>query len=95
MSDAESRAAKRLKVLKTGKVVFNNSLSVLTCTVRDLSDTGAKLVFGDAAFDMPDDIRLIFPQDNTMRDAKVMWRKGSSVGIHFTSELRRAPARKL
>jgi hypothetical protein len=94
MTEAESRTNKRLKVLKTGKIIFNNSLSVMSCTIRDLSDTGAKLIFGETATNLPDDFRLIFTQDNTMRDVKVMWRKGETVGVHFTSEPRRAPARK-
>jgi hypothetical protein len=95
MADAESRSARRLKVLKTGKVVFNNSASVLSCTVRDLSETGAKLVFGEALADLPDDFKLVFPQDNSSREAKVMWRKGATIGVQFTSESKRAPPRKI
>ncbi len=94
MTQDESRAAKRLKVLKTGKVIFNKNLAVINCTVRDLSETGAKLVFGDASVVVPDEIKLVLQQDNTVREAKVMWRKGEAIGVHFTSEARRAPPRK-
>jgi hypothetical protein len=94
VTDTESRAARRLKVLKTGKAVFNNGASVLSCTVRDLSETGAKLLFGEPLSNLPENFRLIFPQDNTSREARVMWRKGVSIGVQFTSDVKRAPPRK-
>ncbi len=93
MTQAESRVAKRLRVLKTGKIIVNKSLAVVDCTVRDLSDTGAKLVCAKSG-EVPDEFRIVLIQDNTIRDAVVMWRKGEQLGIKFTSEAARAPPRK-
>lgn len=39
----ERRRSFRRKVLKPGRIVFNGGFSVITCTLRDLSEHGAKL----------------------------------------------------
>ena len=93
MTDTESRVAKRLRVLKSAKLIFNNNQSIIDCGVRDMSTTGAKLNCARAT-DVPDDVRFLLNQDNTIRDARVMWRRGEMLGIHFTSDAARAPARK-
>ena len=93
MTDTESRTAKRLRVLKSAKLIFNNNQSVIDCGVRDLSATGAKLNCARSS-DVPDEVRFMMIQDNTIRDARVMWRRGEQLGVHFTSDAVRAPARK-
>jgi hypothetical protein len=93
MTESNSRVAQRLRVLKSAKAVFNHSSSVVDCTVRDMSETGARLVFKNAST-VPDDFRFLLTQENTIRDAKVMWRKGELVGIKFLSDAVRAPPRK-
>jgi hypothetical protein len=42
---SDLRAAKRMRSLVGGKVVFNGRHSTLDCTLRDLSARGAKLYF--------------------------------------------------
>jgi hypothetical protein len=58
-----------------------------------MSETGAKISCAHPAA-IPAECCLVSLTDNTMRDAKVMWRKGDLLGLHFTSEARRAPPRK-
>jgi hypothetical protein len=43
---AERREHYRRKVLLAGKVAFNNGWGALDCTVRDLSEGGAKIRIG-------------------------------------------------
>lgn len=74
-------------------MLFPNSLSAIDCTIRDLSQTGAKIVCADPAV-VPDEFRLVVLVDMVMRDVKVAWRKPDQIGVHFTSEPRRAPPRK-
>jgi hypothetical protein len=93
-SASEQRVAKRQRVLKTGKILMPNNMSVIDCTVRDLSTTGARLICHDQAA-VPNAFRLVTPADNLMRDAEVKWRRGEEIGIRFTGEPRRAPPRKL
>jgi hypothetical protein len=89
----ELRIARRQKVLKTGKILAPGNLAVVDCTVRDMSETGARLAVGDQMA-TPNEFRLVVPTDNIMRDAKVVWRRANLIGITFTSEARRAPPRK-
>jgi hypothetical protein len=93
MTDDEHRIAKRHKVLKSAKLIFDKNKAVFDCSVKDISATGAKLLV-KSSFSIPDDVRFLLTQDNTIRDAKVVWRKGDQIGVHFLSDAVRAPARK-
>ena len=89
----EQRIARRQRVLKEGKILLAKSLSIIDCTIRDLSETGARPICGDQAA-IPSEFRLVTKADNLMRDAKVQWRRGGELGVLFTSEPRKAPLRK-
>ncbi|MBC8035902.1 MAG: PilZ domain-containing protein [Rhizobiales bacterium] len=93
MTTIEHRIAKRLKVLKDGKIVTLNFQSVVDCCVRDISATGAKIRCHDQAA-VPTEFRLMLPGDNTIRDARVVWRRQELLGVLFTSSPRPAPPRK-
>lgn len=93
MDDTNRRRAPRNRVLKDGKIILAGSWSVVDCTVRDWSATGARLRCRDQAA-VPNDFRLVLPSDNSMRDAHVVWRRDDDIGVTFTSESRRAPPRK-
>ncbi|MGH6830219.1 MAG: PilZ domain-containing protein [Methylocella sp.] len=90
----DHRAAGRQRALKQGKILFLNNLSIVDCTIRDLSPAGCKISCGDT-LSVPSEFRLVTVNDNLIRNAKVMWRRGGQIGIQFTSEARRAPPRKL
>ncbi len=87
------RKSTRLRVLKGAKIVPLATWSLTDCTVRDLSETGAKLRCTDAA-KVPDEFRFLLPTENTIQKAKVVWREGDIMGIEFTGEKLRAPPRK-
>ena len=89
----EQRIARRLRVLKQGKILTANNMSIIDCTVRDMSATGAKIICGDQAA-VPNEFRLVTPVDNLLRDVHVKWRRGDQIGVHFVGEARRAPPRK-
>jgi PilZ domain len=93
MADNDNRIARRQRVLKTAKLVSKDYNTVIDCAVKDLSETGAKLKVGSQA-SVTNDMLFVLPIDNTMRDFKVVWRKDDLVGIHFTSDIRKAPMRK-
>ncbi len=87
-----ARIAPRRKVLKGAKIVMDNWTNI-DCQIRDVSETGAKLIC-EGALGLPDVFRLLQQSENTVRDAKVVWRKSQSLGIVFTSEAKKAPVRK-
>jgi PilZ domain len=94
VTEDNKRATARLRVLKGCKIVAMDRWSIVDCTVRDLSETGAKLICKDPA-SVADEIRFLLPAENTIRNARVMWRREDMLGIEFTSEKTRAPVRKL
>ena len=87
-----ARIAPRRKVLKAAKIVMDNWTNI-DCQIRDVSETGAKIIC-DSALNTPDEFRLVQLTENTIRGAKVIWRKPQSLGITFTSEPQKAPVRK-
>lgn len=91
--DDNKRGARRARVLKQGKILLPNNMTPIDCTVRDLSETGAKLILADPAA-IPGEFRLVFAADRMMRDVVVMWRRAEALGVRFTSEPRKAPLLK-
>ncbi len=80
-SDAEHRTAPPRRTLKSGQVIFNQRQSVLDCTVRDLSVTGAKLRFATSA-GIPETFELDISGE-PRRNCRVVWRRGTDVGVTF------------
>ena len=56
--DTNNRETQRQRVLKQGKMLLPNNMSMIDCTVRDLSDTGAKLLCSDPGA-IPNEFRLV------------------------------------
>jgi hypothetical protein len=61
---AERRTGYRQRVLKTGKIIFNGSASVIDCAVRNVSESGACLMVVNA---------VVVPAEFTLQ-----WDGGSS-----------------
>jgi PilZ domain-containing protein len=93
MMAADKRIARRSRILKAGKLVSMNYTSVVDCSVRDMSATGA-LIRCNNLNAMPDEFQLLIQSDNWIRSVKMMWRRNDLAGLHFTGEARQAPSRK-
>ena len=91
MADENKRVAARRKVLKTAKIISLDKKTVLTCTIRDLSDTGAKLIV-EISSAIPAEFSFYQLSDNTVREAKIAWRRAGQIGVHFTGPVMQAPA---
>ena len=87
------RTVRRQRVLKDGKIVTQNLQSVIDCAVRDISESGARLQCNHQSA-VPSEFALLLPSQNTMRDARAVWRRGDLIGIAFTGPWRTAPPRK-
>lgn len=90
----EHRLGRRQRVLKKGKLLLRNNLSTVDCVIRDMSETGARIICGDP-LSVPSEFRFMAVGDSVTRGAKVKWRRGNDFGIEFTTEASRAPPRKL
>ena len=72
----ERRKKRRARTLKVGKIIFNRNLSVLDCTVRDLTDEGACLIVASPV-GIPDGFELKIPLDNFKRNCRVIYQDGA------------------
>ncbi len=82
----EQRRSPRKRTLLEARVVFNNRFSIIECTVRDMSATGAKIAFPRAT-PIPEEIELEIPKTGQSRRARVMWSDGKHHGLMFLDEV--------
>jgi hypothetical protein len=78
----ERRTSSRQKSFLQGRIYYNNRRSSLDCLVRDVSDTGARLVFSGPV-SVPDVVEVYLSNKDEVRRAKVQWRKGGEMGVGF------------
>lgn len=81
---ATTRQIDRRRVLKAGRLVFNDKTSVIDCTVRALWDGGAEVqVFNSA--DIPDAVTLEIRSSGFKWDATVVTRRPTSLELSFSA----------
>jgi hypothetical protein len=90
MAEEEKRLAPRQRVLKAAKIITMDNTSVVDCTVRNMSETGAQLVI-EKSVKMPDEFQFFLANGDTVRDAELAWHRGDRVGVKFKGEVRPAP----
>lgn len=79
--------ARRARVFKKGKMVFQNGLRSLPCTVRNISDGGAMLQF-DQAYLLPKEFELHIDLEDYEVTCERRWEEGLRCGVQFISEKR-------
>lgn len=80
--EQESRAEHRSRTLKRGQVRIDGGKSLIDCTIRDLTETGAKLRFEDA-FPLPPQFDLFIVDAKAIWPARSAWQKGNEAGVEF------------
>jgi hypothetical protein len=78
----DRRTSTRQKSFLRGCIYFNNRRSAIDCLIRDISATGARLIFSETV-SIPDRIDLYVAQKEQLLCARVQWRRGDEVGIAF------------
>lgn len=78
----ERRSSTRKRSLLNGRIVFNNRCSVIECTIRDISETGAKISFAHPT-PIPAEFELDIPSKGSPVRARVMWSNGKECGVLF------------
>jgi hypothetical protein len=79
---SERRTATRQKSFLRGCIYFNNRRSAFDCLIRDISSTGARLIFSETV-SVPDIVDLYIPQKEQTQRVHVQWRHGNEVGVAF------------
>jgi hypothetical protein len=88
----ENRTNKRRRCYLGGRVIFENRLKTISCTVRNISEFGAKLEFGACPI-VPDSLELLLDSEAAYAPAHVVWRNQNFVGIAFKdSQIRNGKA---
>ena len=90
---ADKRRLSRHRILKGGLIAVTGHHTAIPCTVRDLTETGARLKLQDAAALLPERFELIIEIDGLEAECHVVWRKGSDLGVSFLQTRREAPRR--
>ena len=78
----DRRAASRKHKLLGGIVSYNNGANSLNCTVRDYSETGARIFVASDA-NLPDHLFLILVRHRVAHQAEVMWYGQHEAGLKF------------
>lgn len=78
----DKRKFPRRRVLKEGKIVFADGLRVLDCTIRDMSEEGARLLIASTV-GLPDTFQLYEKSSGTLYPCSIAWRQANAIGVHF------------
>lgn len=79
---SERRGAPRRRMLKGGTLSFNKGYGALECVVRNVSERGALLAFGETSA-VPAAFDLAIKGEGAARPAHVRWRSMTAVGVSF------------
>jgi hypothetical protein len=78
----ENRSIRRQRVLKSGKIIFNDGASVVDCVIRNLNVTGARLDV-PTTVGVPEEFTLLDAHSGKSYPAKIAWRHGASMGVEL------------
>ena len=81
---AERRTNERRQMKKTAKIVWNNGSSVLDCTLRNVSKTGAMMEVM-SALTVPKEFELRWDNNAQRQRCIVVWRKLDRASVKFES----------
>jgi len=78
----EHRRERRMRVLKTARIIFNGGYSVFDCRVRNLSSAGAMLEM-PSFLGIPTHFDIAVDHSAKQRPCTVMWRTDTLMGVAF------------
>ena len=94
MRPEESQPPLRIRTFLKGIVYYDNRRASVECTIRDLSDTGARVAF-TTLVSLPDNIELYIPQKQMTLPAQVRRREGNEIGVSFQNPRSDEPHRAI
>lgn len=71
----------RRRVIKGGKIVYNKRQTVIDVSIRDLTNSGAKLIT-QSPQSLPRNFQLEF-MDGNVRSCELRWGQGTTFGVKF------------
>jgi hypothetical protein len=76
----DNRKLRRARVLKAAVISFGGS--AISCTVRNLTTTGAMLEVV-SPLGVPREFTLVISSDNVHRECRIVWIKQQHIGVCF------------
>ena len=70
------------RVLKSGKLIYNNANSVVDCQIREISSKGCKIRV-ENSMGIPEHPMLQILDGKTKRQCQVAWKKLEEIGLEF------------
>lgn len=85
MNDEDHRKSVRRRALKGGLIVFDGGYQSLSCTIRDLSEGGARLVV-ENTMGIPSTFTLKLSDGSPSRSCAVKWKNATTLGVEFKTD---------
>lgn len=82
LDGSDHRHTQRRRAFIAAKIRYGGGAVGVDCTVRNLSETGAKLDVSESVV-LPAQFELVIPQKNVVHRAELRWRRGSETGVAF------------
>jgi PilZ domain len=82
---AQARKNERSRAILGATVIFNNRQSTISCQIRNISRSGARLSISEAAT-LPEEFEIEVPQKGKTYRARLCWRERESAGVEFILE---------
>ncbi|MFK7903332.1 MAG: PilZ domain-containing protein [Nitratireductor sp.] len=82
VGQSDNREHNRRRVLQSGKLIFNNGVSLFDCVVRNMSAKGALVEIDDPNF-LPSSFEFKLSDSHEKVKAKAVWKKNRTVGISY------------
>lgn len=77
---ADRRNSLRRRTLLAGRIIFNRQSSIINCTVRNVSESGARLEV-ESSIHVPDRFELDISSAGIKMSCRVIWRHGNLIGV--------------
>ena len=78
----DRRKTARTRTYLGGVLAFQERYATLDCTIRNLSDEGARITVDGSAI-LPDEFDLAVSRNDRAYRAKLIWRSASEAGLAF------------
>ncbi|MCT4656867.1 MAG: PilZ domain-containing protein [Cohaesibacter sp.] len=82
----ERRQFQRQRVVKGGKVFYQNFALSTDCMIRNQSDHGMRIKV-DPYITLPREFSLLNRKEGTLAQVKLVWQTGDEIGVEFTSNM--------
>jgi len=84
--ELDRRTVQRQRVLYAGKVVYLGYAVQVDCTIRNMSDGGAKIYIPSDVSAIPSEFYLLDVGRQTIVRAQVSWKRDHLFGLKFSGE---------